>query len=155
MSKLYICNIIVITLYIVPQVWTKYQDANDGNCILQFSRLYHKVREVRGTLTEVAGPRRVHRLSLVLDRQGRITTIHCVPCGPLQVNQCVITMFWFPFDFIDPETLKFRLLIYQCEGKTNVWAKILEPLSSTVALIFFYFLLSQDICIIQVQLGTM
>lgn len=38
---------------------------------------------MRGTLTDVYGTRRVHKLSLVINKAGDIKTIYCVPCGPL------------------------------------------------------------------------
>ncbi len=41
------------------------------------------MRELHGTLTDVYGARRVHRLSLMVNRKGDIRTIYCVPCGPL------------------------------------------------------------------------
>ena len=34
-------------------------------------------------MTDVGGTRRVHRLSLVVNKAGDIKRIYCVPCGPL------------------------------------------------------------------------
>ncbi len=45
--------------------------------------MFRKIREVHGTLTDIHGARRVHRLSLMVNKQGDIKTIYCVPCGPL------------------------------------------------------------------------
>ncbi len=45
--------------------------------------MFRKMRELHGTLTDVYGARRVHRLSLMVNRRGDIRTIYCVPCGPL------------------------------------------------------------------------
>ena len=50
---------------------------------LQFLVMFRKMRELHGTLTDVYGARRVHRLSLMVNRRGDIRTIYCVPCGPL------------------------------------------------------------------------
>ena len=45
--------------------------------------MFSKSREVQGTLTDVYGHTRVHRLSLIINKHGDIRTIYCVPCGPL------------------------------------------------------------------------
>ena len=45
--------------------------------------MFRRMRELHGTLTDVYGARRVHRLSLMVNRRGDIRTIYCVPCGPL------------------------------------------------------------------------
>ena len=49
----------------------------------QLRLIFSKSREVQGTLTDVYGHRRVHRLSLMINKHGDIRTIYCVPCGPL------------------------------------------------------------------------
>lgn len=45
--------------------------------------MFRKIRQVHGTLTDVYGSRRVHRLSLMVNKHGDIKTIYCTPCGPL------------------------------------------------------------------------
>ena len=45
------------------------------------------MKELHGTVTDVYGARRVHRLSLMVNRHGDIRTIYCVPCGPLAYLQ--------------------------------------------------------------------
>ena len=45
------------------------------------------MREVNGTLNDVYGVKRVHRLSVVINKNGDIKTIYCVPCGPLSYLQ--------------------------------------------------------------------
>lgn len=52
--------------------------------LLQFSSILSKSRTVEGTLTDVYGPGRVHRLTLVINKTGSVKNISCSPCGPLQ-----------------------------------------------------------------------
>ena len=49
----------------------------------QFYTLLGHHREIHGTLTEVFGHKRIHRLSLLLNKDGDVRTIYCQPCGPL------------------------------------------------------------------------
>ena len=45
--------------------------------------MFRNVRKLKGTLTEVYGSQRIHRLSLMVNKKGDIKTIYCTPCGPL------------------------------------------------------------------------
>ena len=49
----------------------------------KFYMLFGHHREIHGSLTEVFGHKRIHRVSLLLTRDGDVQTIHCQPCGPL------------------------------------------------------------------------
>ena len=42
---------------------------------------------MNGTLNDVYGVKRVHRLSVMINQNGDIKTIYCVPCGPLSYLQ--------------------------------------------------------------------
>ena len=41
---------------------------------------------MHGVLTDVLGTKRVHRLTVVVNKKGDLQTIHCVPCGPLYLD---------------------------------------------------------------------
>ena len=49
--------------------------------------MFRKVREVNGTLNDVYGVKRVHRLSVMINQKGDIKSIYCVPCGPLSCQR--------------------------------------------------------------------
>ncbi|ELT93156.1 hypothetical protein CAPTEDRAFT_201375 [Capitella teleta] len=54
----------------------------------KFKQLFSDTRTLHGTITDVyGGARRVHRLSLAVDKQGGVRHIYCVPCGPLTYTE--------------------------------------------------------------------
>lgn len=48
--------------------------------------IFRHCRELHGTLTDVYGGNKVHRLSLVINKKGEVQTIYCQPCGPLYME---------------------------------------------------------------------
>ena len=40
-------------------------------------------KEMHGVVTDVTHNRRIHKLSVVVNKNGDLRTIHCVPCGLL------------------------------------------------------------------------
>ncbi|KAK2147888.1 hypothetical protein LSH36_531g01022 [Paralvinella palmiformis] len=53
----------------------------------KFRAVYSTLRELRGTVADVYGAKRVHRLSLMISKNGTIKTIYCIPCGPLTYTE--------------------------------------------------------------------
>ena len=45
--------------------------------------MFGKTRLIEGALSDVYGPMRVHKLTLVINKTGKVQNIHCAPCGPL------------------------------------------------------------------------
>ena len=80
--------------------------------------IFRDSRELHGTLTDVYGAKKVHRLSLVVNKKGEVRTIYCQPCGPLYLQNTEQSHYQSQEDCTD-ETVKENHYTRVSEKQTN------------------------------------